>query len=59
MTNDLRRVRRLRLIVGIVTGIVVGTVHALVSHVASRGEPAVTIVEQSGWFTTDTDVPAR
>jgi xanthosine utilization system XapX-like protein len=59
MTSELRRMRRLRLVVGIVAGIVVGTVHALVSHVTSRGEPAVTVVEQVGWFATDTDVAAR
>jgi hypothetical protein len=59
MTDELRRIRRLRLFVGIVTGIIVGTVHALVSHVTSRGEPPVTVVEQSGWFATDTDVSAR
>ena len=59
MSSELRRIRRLRLVVGIVTGIVVGTVHALVSHVTTRGEPAATAVEQPSWFATDTDVSAR
>lgn len=59
MNSELRRIRRVRLLAGIVAGIIVGTVHALVSHVMARDELAATSVQQSGWFATDTDAAAR
>jgi hypothetical protein len=52
MTDDARRLRRTQLLAGIILGIIVGTVHALAMHVASRVEPAVTAAAPVGWQAT-------
>lgn len=59
MNRRERRHRGLSLLVGICAGIVVGTVHALVSHVMTRDEPPVAIVHPLTRHATETDVGAR
>jgi len=58
MTRDRRRLLRLRLLVAIVAGTAVGTMHALVSHVVTRSE-AATSVEQSVARPTGSHAAAR
>jgi hypothetical protein len=59
MTDDVRRVRRTRLLAGIILGVIVGTVHALATHVASRVEPVVAIAAPASWQSTGADDAAR
>jgi hypothetical protein len=59
MTDDVRRVRRTRLLTGIILGVIVGTVHALATHVASREEPAVVVTMPVIWSSTGADDTAR
>lgn len=59
MTDDVRRARRIRLLAGIIIGVIVGTVHALATHVASRVEPAVTAAAPVSWQSTGADEAAR
>ncbi|MCC7044900.1 MAG: hypothetical protein IT183_13635 [Acidobacteria bacterium] len=59
MTDDARRLRRTQLLAGIILGVIVGTVHALAMHVASRVEPAVTAAAPVSWQSTGADDAAR
>jgi hypothetical protein len=59
MTDDARRLRRTQLLAGIILGVIVGTVHALATHVASRVEPAVTAAAPVSWQSTGANDAAR
>lgn len=59
MTSERRRIFRLRLVLGIVAGTVVGTMHALASHVMTREEPAASRVQYSVARPVDAHVAAR
>jgi hypothetical protein len=59
MSNEARRIRRLRLLVGIIIGVFAGTAHALVTHVVSRLEPDVAVVQPHTPRAPGTDVSAR
>ena len=54
------RVRRARVLAGIIVGLIVGTVHALVTHVASRqAGPAEMSVQAPDWRRMEGDGSAR
>jgi hypothetical protein len=59
MTRD-PQVRRVQLLAGIILGVIVGTAHALVTHIASRAvDPSVTAVEAPAWDAASDDGAAR
>jgi hypothetical protein len=59
MSSEERRIRRLRLLVGIIIGVFAGTAHALVTHVISRLELDVALVHPHTPRVPGTDVSAR
>ena len=59
MRSEERRIRRAQLLTGIIIGVIVGTVHALATHVASRVEPAVAMARPASWQSTGADDAAR
>lgn len=55
MTRD-PRTRRAQLLAGIILGVIVGTAHALVTHVASRAvDPSVTAMPSAVWSAASDD----
>lgn len=59
MSNEERRIRRLRLLIGIILGVFAGTAHALVTHVVGGDEPDVAVVEPYTVRMPGTNVSAR
>jgi hypothetical protein len=59
MSSEERRLRRLRLLAGILIGVFVGTAHALVSHVVSGDGAEAAVVRPYTLLTPDVDASAR
>jgi hypothetical protein len=59
MSSEERRLRRLRLLAGILVGVFVGTAHALVSHVMSGDGEAAAVVRPYTLLAPEVDASAR